>query len=577
MGTPGFLTEFILVLITATIVAVTFERLRLPSILGFLIAGVIVGPHGFGILTDSGRIHQMAELGVMLLMLTIGLEFSMDRMRGLKNLAVFGGTLQILLSILVGFAFAWWRDRPLYDGFFFGSVIALSSTAIVLKFLIDRGELDTQYGRIAVAILLFQDIAVVPLLIFTTGLGQPSSLAITLGMALVKTLILLAAVVLFSRFLLPRMMHRLAVTRNREIVFLTAVVVCLGTAWLSEFLGLSLAIGAFFAGFMFANTDFRSSLIGDITPFRYIFVSVFFVSIGLLFDIHFALENAFVVSVTVGLVLLVNFVLMTVLITCFGMAPRVALAAGILLSQIGEFSLLLLEAGRASGGIDLYLYHVLLSTAFLTMLMTPVLFKLVPLVLSLSERIGFFGTPPADWKIPPSALPAVNDHVILCGFGPSGQDLALTFLEENIPFVLVELNHSKVQEARKKRISVIYGDAANREVMKRAGIERARAVVVSFPDIIGMVQVIRVIQQLNSQVMLAVRTRYETEMPRLYELGADMVVMEEWEASYELSRLVMRHLKIPEERIGKHLERIRARKELALENAILKQTLDRPS
>jgi len=381
---PQFLTEFLLVLIAAALVAVTFERLRLPAILGFLLAGVLIGPNGFGLLVNDVHIRQLSEIGIILLMLTIGLEFSFDRMKGLGNIAVLGGLFQILLSIGIGVGFAWMRGWSLYQGFFLGSVIALSSTAIVLKYLIDRGELDTYHGRIAVSILIFQDLAVVPLLILISGLGDASrSLMSGVGAALIKAVFLVACVVAFSRYALPHLMRRIAQTRSREIFFLTAVVICLGTAWVSGRLGLSLAIGAFLAGFMFANTDFRHQLSGEILPFRHIFVSIFFVSIGLLFDLSFAQAHAFVILWMVGLVIFVNFVVMTVLIIAFGFPPRIAMASGIILSQIGEFSFILMEAARQAGGIDDYLYHVLLSTAFVTMLITPGLFALVPVVLKI--------------------------------------------------------------------------------------------------------------------------------------------------------------------------------------------------
>jgi len=567
-----FLTGFLTILVSATLVAILFERLRLPSILGFLLAGVIIGPHGFRLVSDVENIHQLAGFGVVLLMLTIGLEFSLDRLKGSKQIAIIGGTLQILLSIALAIGFSAWRHWTLNEGFFLGSIIALSSTAIVLKYLMDRGELDTQYGRVALSILIFQDLAVVPLMIFTTGLGGGTgSIIHALGWAFLKTALLITGVIMFSRLVLERLMHRVAARGNREIVFLTAVVICLGIAWVSGELGLSLGIGAFFAGLMFANTDFGDELLGEFVPFRYIFVSIFFVSIGLLFDLDFTIQHFGVVIATLGLVLVVNFVVMTVIIMFFGLPLRIAMAVGIILSQVGEFSFLLLEVARSSSAINPYLYQVILSTAFLTMVMTPFLFYLVPIVNRISERISLFGIPAAEWTKSVKATRGLKDHIILCGYGPSGQDLAQTFLEEKIPFILIEMNPAKVKEARKHEIKVIYGDAANKEVMKRAGIRHARAVVISFPSTIGIEQIIRVVQRLNSNVMLAVRTQYEQEMPKLYALGADIVVMEEWQASYELNRLVLEYFEVPREKIDRHLDRIHSRKELAIEEAILKK------
>ncbi len=573
MTNPSFLTEILLVLLMATVVAVIFEKFRLPTILGFLLTGVILGPQCLGIISDNERIRMLAELGVVLLMLAIGLEFSVERLRGMQNLAVIGGALQILISVAVSLLFAWWRGWSFYEGFFLGSVIALSSTAIVLKYLMDRGEIDSPHGRIAIAILIFQDLAVVPLMIFLSAFGQSiSSVSLALGLALLKTVLLLIGTFFFSRFLLPQLLYRVAALRNREIFFLFSVVICLGMAWGSGALGFSMAIGALLAGFMFANTGFSHQLIGDIVPFRHLFVSIFFVSVGLLFDIHFFFQHVLLVLSVVGLVLFVNFVIMTLLIMAFGFPPRVAVITGIILSQIGEFSFLLIEMARGSGHISSNLYQVLLSTAFLTLLMTPLLFSLIPFVLKILSRHVIFGVPPKSWIKPDRTLSSLTGHVILCGFGPTGQDLAIAFQQEQVPFVIVEMNPAKMREAKKMHMKAIYGDAANREVLKRVGISRARAVIVSFPDPLGITQIIRVVQSLNPDVLLAVRTRYQGQMPQLYELGADIVITEEWEASHELNRLVLGHLDIPGERIEYHLGRIRARKELAVEEAIFRRT-----
>jgi len=270
----------------------------------------------------------------------------------------------------------------------------------------------------------------------------------------------------------------------------------------------------------------------------------------------------------VGLVLFVNFVIMTLLILAFGFPPRVAMITGIILSQIGEFSFLLIEMARGSDHISPMLYQLLLSTAFLTMLITPIFFAAIPWILKICSRLALFGAPPKSWTKVSGPLATLHDHVILCGYGPTGRDLAATFKEEDIPFAVIEMNPVKVANAKKAKVKVIYGDATNREIMRHVGILKAKAVVVSFPDVLGIKQIIKVVQDLNPDVMLAVRTRYEAQMPQLYELGADVVVMEEWEASHELNRVVLEQLKVPSDRIENHLARIRTRKEIAIEEAI---------
>ncbi len=567
-----FLSSFLLILLSATFVALIFERFRLPTLLGFLLAGVFVGPHGFGLIQDSESVHVMAELGVALLLLSIGLELSMERLKGMRKVAIFGGSLQIFLSILVALLFAKLQGWSLYQGFFLGSILALSSTAIVLKNLIDRGELDTQHGRVALSILIFQDFAIVPMMIVTANFGSDTSSALpSLVTAFVKMILFLIAAIVASRFLFPHLLRYVAMRRNREVFFLTCIVSCLGISWLSAQLGLSFAIGAFFAGVIFANTDYSGQLIGEMASFRHVFVSIFFVSIGMLFNVEFALEHFLLIATVVGLVLLVNFIIMSLIIVAFKYPPRIAFAAGLILSQIGEFSFLLLELGQNVGAIDSFFYNILLSTAFITMLLTPALFMLLDPLFKISDSLPFFGIPPKDLaKKTATENEHLKDHVILCGYGVTGKALALMLQEEKIPFLIVEMNPKHIKEARENKMFTLYGDGANLEVIERAGIKNARAVVVSFGDSIGMAQIIRAVEHLNPDVMLAVRTRFVKDAVKFYELGCDVVVMEEWEASEELNKSVLTKFGIPKERIEQHMDRVKQKKELLIEEAIMK-------
>jgi CPA2 family monovalent cation:H+ antiporter-2 len=568
-----FFPEFLIILSAATVVAIAFERIRLPVILGFLLAGVVIGPHGFRLITDSERIHAFADIGIILLMLSIGLEFSFARLRGLRTIAVFGGSAQIVLSILIALAVARTGGWSYYAGFVLGAVVALSSTAIVLKYLTDRAELDTQYGRIAVAILLFQDLAVVPLLILVSTLGKSTgSVAVGLIEAVIKAAVFLGCVVLFARFILIRFFNRIALSRSREIFLLTAVFIILGVAWLSGQLGLSMAIGAFFAGVIFADTDFGNRLVSETIAFRHIFVSLFFVSIGLLFDPWFAAANFVFISEVVGLILIVNCVVTALVVISFGYSLRIALAAGVILAQIGEFSFLILEAARNGEGINQFFYQMLLSSAFLTMFLTPVLFILLPGLLQLSGRIPLFGKPLSRARVASEiSCMDIAEHVILCGLGPLGMDLAHAFREQGILFIIIEMNHRLVLEAKNLSFPVLYGDAANEEILKKAGIQRAKSLVVTFADPTSMAQIVRVVQVLNPNVFVAVRSRFERDVPWLYELGVDAVVMEELEASCELNRIILEHLEIEPQQIDRYLNRIRQRKELTIETAIFKR------
>jgi len=570
-----FFSEILLVLFIATIIAATFERLKLPATLGFLIAGVFIGPHALGFISDTERIYNLAELGVIFLLLTIGIEFPFDRIRGLGKIAAFGGGIQIIVSIAIGIFVSQLFGWSLYHGFVLGAVVALSSTAIVLKFLIDRGELETLHGKVAIAILVFQDLAFVPLLILVHTLGMPGQdLTSSLFIAAVRVILFSVVITVLWRFVLTRLLEWVVLTRNREVFLLTVIVICLGGAFLSAFFGLSMAIGAFVVGLMLANTPYGNQVAGEIVPFRHIFVNLFFVSLGLLFNPQFALANAGLILVVFGLVLVTNFVIMTLIIMFFGFPPRIALVTGLILAQIGEFSFLLLDQSRKTGLIEDSFFNILLSVAFLTIFATPFFFRAIPLLARLCDKIPLFGMSTKEakkWEASPIAK-GLKNHVIICGYGMVGRDLVIALQQEEVPHVVLELNPKEIKIAREDNANIIYGDATNEEVMKKAKIANARAVVVSFAEPFGMVHIVRVVQRLNPDTIIVVRSRYEKDVPNLYELGADLVVMEELEASLELNRAVLESFKIPPEKIQKHLQKIRTRKELAIEKAIFKRT-----
>jgi CPA2 family monovalent cation:H+ antiporter-2 len=568
-----FFSEFLVVLIAATGVAFLCERLRIPAVVGFLLAGSLIGPKGLGILSDIGSIHSLAELGMIFLMLTIGLEFSFDRIRGLAKLTFAGGFAQIALTILVSVLFARVVGWSPYEGFILGSVIALSSTAVVLKSLIDRGEVDTQYGRAAVAILIFQDLAVAPLLIFITAFGRASgAIGPTLAFSALKAAGLVAGIVFIARYVLPRAAHWIAASRSREIFLLSAVIVCFGSAWTSHALGLSAALGAFFAGLMLANTDYRYQIIGEIAPFRHIFISIFFVSIGLLFDIGFVLSNLPMVGLVTVLILAVNACLVIPIVMFFGYPPRVAVMAGLVLAQIGEFSFLLLEAGRKLDLLDPLFYQTLLSGAVFTILLTPFLFQIAPVLIRFFERMPFFGIRPAE-DADSQTREAMKGHVLLCGYGIAGRDVAYALNEEQVPVVVIDMSPRHVKLAREAGLSALYGDAANGEVLKKAGIERAKAVILSSGDQTALAEIIKLIERMNPEVSLIVRTRFERDVSRLYELGADLVVMEELEVSLELTRAALGHLGVEKEKAEGYMKTIRARKEFLIEQAIFRDAM----
>lgn len=567
-----FFIEILKTLILAVGTAYLFNRLRLPAMLGYLFAGLLAGPNGFGWIQNIEHIHVLAEWGIFFLMLTIGLEFSGSRMAGIKKVSLVGGSLQMIASIVLCLCFAKIVGWEFHQGFFLGSVIALSSTAIVLKFLSEEGHLDTEYGKIALGILIFQDFAVAPLMIIGNSLGNLSSdMLPDLIFMIFKIILFIGAVILFSKTILPSILRRVASTQNREIFFLFLVILCLATASLGNAMGLSFAIGAFFAGFILANTDFAHQFSSEITPFRHVFVSLFFVSIGLLFDIHFLTANYLMIFSVVALIMLVNFFIVAVLVLAFRYPPRIALATGLILCQIGEFSFLIIESSFEHKFISFFFYQTLISATFMTMFLTPFLFKLLPLINKLTQKFKFLGLSPVQPSNPKTPLGQLRHHVILCGFGPTGRDLARSLHTVDIPFIVLDFNHKHVEEARKLGYNVILGDVSNASVLEHARIRRASTIIISFPDPIGINRIVKLVGALNPKAIRCVRTRFQSEMARLYDDGADIVVTDEWEANIELNRLVLNYFEVPEEKVNSLLKKIRQEKEVIVEKAILKR------
>lgn len=570
MHLPDFVREILILLGAAACAAALFGRMRLPAVLGFLLAGIVIGPQGFKLLTNLDHVQEMAEFGVVLLMLTIGLEFSLDRVRALRKIALWGGGLQIVISILVSLLFAWAFKYPFQDGLIMGFVIALSSTAIVLKHLMDRREMDTNYGRICLAILIFQDLAVPIMMLVILNLGgSAGQFALSLGWSLVKAALFFGGTLLAAKYIIFPFLKSSSLTRNRETFFLVVIALCLLVSAVSAELGLSMAIGAFLAGLILANTDFGYQLMGEIAPLRYLFVSLFFVSLGLFFDMSFALDHWLQIVWIVGLVIFVNIAIVSGVVIGLGYSPRVAVAAGLLLCQIGEFAFVLIQVARGRDVVSEEFYKLVMSSAFITLFLSPFLFSLIPKALGLFERVKWMGMHPDEWNkhaVPDSRL---HNHVIVCGYGIVGADLCAGLKRGEIPFIVLEMSSHLVQKARKDKVRVIAGDASNFEVLERANLEAARGVVLSFSDSAGVVQSLGVIRRFKPDIYIAVRTRHQADIAKLYEMGADLVVLEEWEASVQMNQKLMEFVGLSPEKIQEHIGLIRARQEILAEEIIL--------
>jgi len=536
---PLHLLEEIVVLFGSALVVIGLSRrLRAPPVVGFLITGMLVGPSGLGLIAETHDVEVFAELGVVFLLFVIGLELSIDKLRRLGRLFALGGPLQAAAATaataLVALAF----DRPPATAFYFGFVVALSSTAIVLKLLQERRELAAPHGQAALGILLFQDFLIVPLLLIVpvlagTTAGDLSQVVLRFG----GGLLMVALVFVLGRFLLPRLLDLIVHTRIRELMVLGALVACLGGALITERLGFSPALGAFLAGILIAESDYHHQVLAETTPFRDVFNSMFFISIGMLLDLGPALAE---LPLILGLSLLILVLKGGTAIGAVALLRfplRTALIAGLALAQIGEFSFVLIRAGERHGLLDAADYQRAIAAAVVSMLGTPLLIALGPRLadrLATRHRAGV--EPPAE---------ARRDHVVIVGYGLNGRHLARVLRAARRTYCIVELDGRRVQEARRAGEPVIYGDATRADVLEAAGIRRARIAVFATNDPASLHRGVRLALALNPQLHVIARTASLADLDDLAASGAQEIVAEELETSIELVTRVLAHLHVP--------------------------------
>ncbi|HEY3203852.1 MAG TPA: cation:proton antiporter [Thermoanaerobaculia bacterium] len=542
MPAPAFLGPLALIFVAALGVAFLLHRLHQPPLIGFLLAGALLGPFGLGLVHDVHAVEMLAELGVVLLLFTVGLELSLGSLRRLGKIVWVAGPVQLFgtigLVLAVGVAAGYPPSRAL----FFGYLVALSSTAIVLKLLFDRRELDSPHGRFLVGILIFQDLAVVPMLLSLKFLaGRGGAGAWPLLVALGKTAITAAALWLAARVLVPRFIGALAGTRQKEIFVVALLSLVLASALATSWAGLSAALGAFLAGLVLSESEYGHQAMADIAPFRDAFNALFFVSIGMLFDPRVLFARPFLVAVLLGLILVGKTAAAAVPVVVLGYGFRVATVVGLSLAQIGEFSFVLLRQGLAVGLISTTLYQLFLAAAIMTMVATPFLSEAShAIALRVARRSG-----PRASRTSEGTPPAGENHVVVIGFGHMGETVARVLKRAGVPFRVIDLDPDRVRRGAKRGIPIEYGDATNDIVLRRAGVEKAKAVIVLLSDLRATRQTIRHSRGLAPQTFLLARTRYLADIPALAAAGADEVVAEEFESSLEIAGRALRHLGFP--------------------------------
>jgi CPA2 family monovalent cation:H+ antiporter-2 len=565
--------ELALILLGAAVLGVVaFRMLHLPPMLGYLTVGIVIGPHALGLAEDNAPTHLLAEAGVVFLMFSIGLEFSLPRLLAMRRI-VFGlGLAQVFLTIAATMLFGWGMAAlapRLFDiswqaAFALGGALAMSSTAIVSKLLTERLELESEHGQRIIGILLFQDLALVPMLILVPALAQHSgNLAATLAWAGLKAVFVLFLLLVIGQRLLRTWFAIVVRRRSQELFMLNLLLVTLGAAWITEQAGLSLALGAFVAGMLISETEYKHQVEEDIKPFRDVLLGLFFITIGMLLDVRVVLEHWVLVLLLLAGPVLLKFGLVAGLARLFGARPGVALRTGLGLAQAGEFGFVLLNQAGGLQLLDPLLVQVILASMVLSMLATPfILANADAIVLKLSA---------SDWMMQSLTLTqiathtmATQKHVIIAGFGRAGQSLAKLLEEDNIAYHALDLDPERVREARSAGASLSYGDAARRESLVAAGIHRAAVLVITYTGTAAAEKTLRHVHALVPALPVVIRSVDDTDIDRLRAAGAAEVVPEAIEGSLMLASHALLMLGVPLRRVLHRIQAARSERYAAL-------------
>jgi monovalent cation:H+ antiporter-2, CPA2 family len=537
-----FFHQLIIILGFSIPVIYVFNKIKLPSIIGFLITGIIIGPFGLKLIDDLAGIQLLADIGVAFLLFTIGIEIRLSRfLKHLSEILLTGG-LQILCTFIVGMAVGLSMQLSISQSVFIGFILAHSSSALILKILKDRDDEASPQGRISIGVIIFQDMMVVPMMLlipFLTGNSGPDALMII--WKLVKSILIIVCILAAARYVIPFVLERLVSMNMRDVLVIASVVITMGIAWITESLGLSLAIGAFLAGLALSDTDFTHQIISDISPFRDVFLSVFFVAFGMILNLDFLKANTGYILLTSLLIIMIKATVVFGLVMLMRYSFRAALLSGVMLSQIGEFSFVLASQGYKNKIISDYLYQTFIGASVLTFIVTPLLVSLVYFVLA---RKNVFH--PSQHGASPDKRIHVQNHVIICGMGLNGRNLVKVLKDTAINYAIIDLNFQKIKKAKsKKDKNTIWGDASSVEILRRANVEAARVMVIAISDRFLTKSCLVNAKALNPKLHVIVRTKYLADIEDLLALGADDVIPEEFETSIQIFSRVLKMFHIP--------------------------------
>ncbi len=557
------LLQDILILLGFSIVIVfVLQRLKLPSIIGFLLTGVIIGPYGLSLIKAVEQVETLSEVGVILLLFVIGMELSIKQLVSIKKTVFIGGFLQVGLTVGVAALVYNLLGNSWNESVFVGFLFSLSSTAIVLKTLQDRQEISAPHARNALAILIFQDIIVVPMMLVTPMIAGESSDVITdILMLLVKSVIVVALTYISARFVVPRLMHAVAKTNSKELFLLVTITLCFAIAFLTAEIGLSLALGAFIAGLIISESEYSHQATSIILPFRELFTSFFFVSVGMLLNLSFFQSNIPSILVLVLIVLILKSSVTAIAVAILKYPTKTAILTGLALFQVGEFAFILSKIGIEYNLLTPQTNQYFLSVSIVSMILTPfvIIFseKIANKVLGIKKRLGLKRELYSS-DIEESVEANLENHLVIIGYGINGSNLAKAATASNIPFIVIETNAEIVKREKAKGLPIIFGDATNDHILETVHLSRARAAVIAISGNIDTQNIIKNIRSISDSLYLVVRTRYVKETSELLALGADEVIPEEFETSIQIFEHILHNFLVPEDDIVQLIHKVRA-------------------
>jgi CPA2 family monovalent cation:H+ antiporter-2 len=572
MNPVEFLKTFAIILGTSTVIVYVLHKMKMPSVIGFLISGLVIGPFGIGLVRNIELVELFAQIGIILLLFVLGIELSPTKLFEMRRFLSFAGWLQVFLTIVLSTIFAS-IFLNLGQALLTGMLISLSSTAIVLKHLSDKGEVDTPHGRITIGILIFQDLFAI---LMVGLLPSLSSGKIQFNLLLEKifiSLVVISLAIWSSRKFIPWLLFQIVKSRIRDLFIVSVLFLCFSVALLISEIGFSLALGAFIAGLLISESEYAHQVTADVIPFRESFMAIFFISIGMLFDTKFFIDNFVLIILTSIAVIFLKVIASFLSIRLAGGNTRISLISALALAQISEFSFLLLSIAQQYNIVNQTFFNFFISTSIITMLFSPIILLNTH---KIAEKIPI--------KFPQTAKTKTNEfekttkldlHVVIVGFGINGRNVAKILKDLNIPYVILELNPITVKEMKKQGEPIFLGDATSVDVLKIARVDKAKLIVIAISDPISTRRIVTLARRINPDIYIIVRTRYVSEIEELKKLGADEVIPEEFETSIQISNRVLSFFNVPLNVTKEYISKLRESSYIPLLNVSVGDNLSK--